>query len=453
MFCATAIVQLWSAIAAAQGKSEPMAGMPSMPAPAEGKVSSAEPGNDPMNMRGSLGIPMTREGSGTAWQPDSTPMAALHFTLGDWRFMFHENVFVTVDAQGGQRGDIQINSVNWLMLMARHDLGPGELGLRVMTSLEPLTVGGGGYPLLLQTGESWHGVPLHDHQHPHDLLMEIAAQYTVPLSNDVGVQIYAAPAGEPALGPVAFPHRTSARSDPLGSIGHHWQDSTHIAYGVVTAGVFTRKVKVEGSWFNGREPDENRYGLDLRVPDSFSGRITLNPNDAWSAQASYGYLRSPEERAPDESLHRVTASVTYNSPAFTDGNWATTTVVGMNAPSRGLFTHSSLLETNLDLTRHHTAFGRVELATKTGEDFVLTAERARNRYTVGVLAVGYVYSFGALGGFTPTAGVRGSVNVVDEDLSRFYGSRMPVGGVFFVQIRPADMRMGEDAPGGHTMPM
>ena len=401
-----------------------------------------------------LGLSMSREGSGTAWQPDSTPMSALHFTLGEWRFMFHENVFVGVDATSGARGDTKVTSVNWLMLMARHSLGPGEFGARVMLSLEPLTVGGAGYPLLLQTGETWHGTSLHDHQHPHDLFMEIAAEYAVPLSDDVAVNVYVAPAGEPALGPVAFPHRSSAMNDPLAPIGHHWQDSTHIAYGVVTAGVYARKVKLEGSWFNGREPDENRYDLDLRVPDSYSGRLWFNPTENISMQTSYGYLRSPEAAQPDASLHRATASVTFNVPVFAAGNSATTALVGVNIPSQGVVTNSSLLESNLDITEHHSVFGRAELATKTGDDFVLTAERARNRYTVGALSLGYVFHFPAVVGFVPGLGARGSVQVVDDDLGGFYGGRTPVGGMVYLQIKPAGMNMSAGgAHGAGHMPM
>ena len=244
-------------------------------------------------MTAPLGIPMTRDGSGTSWQPDSSPMAAIHANIGEWQFMLHGVAFLGLDSQGSARGDAQFNSVNWLMGMASHPLGAGVISARVMMSLEPLTVGGFGYPLLLQTGESWRGLPLHDRQHPHDLFMETALMYTAPITDDIGAQFYAAPAGEPAFGPVAFPHRVSARSNPLAPIGHHWQDSTHISYGVVTAGVFGRLWKVEGSWFNGREPDENRYNFDLRTPDSFSARLSVNPSSNLSLQASCRPPRRP----------------------------------------------------------------------------------------------------------------------------------------------------------------
>jgi hypothetical protein len=394
-----------------------------------------------VQMQGPLGIPLAREASGTAWQPDSTPMWAIHGEVGGWRLMFHENVFVGLDSQGGTRGDTKVFSSNWLMGMARHDLGPGEILGRVMLSLEPLTVGGGGYPLLLETGETWNGLPLHDHQHPHDLFSEVALQYWTGVSRDIGVLVYAAPAGEPALGPVAFPHRMSGRSDPLGVIGHHWQDSTHISFGVLTAGVFGYRWKLDTSWFNGREPNENRYDFDFRVPDSYSGRITVNPGDDWTVQASYGHLKSPEENRPDESLHRITASASWNHAAFEEGNWATTAVMGINVPKDRTATSAWLLETNLDITRHHAVFQRFEIATKAGEDLALDPSAFEQRYMVVALAAGYVFSFAPVASFVPGLGVRGSLNVIGADLERYYGSRTPLGGVIYAQVRPADMPM------------
>src|SRR5262245_21871443 len=279
---------------------------------------------------GLLGIPDSRDASGTSWQPDATPMHAHHLRSGAWTLMLHGNFFVGYDHQGGDRGDSEWTAPNWGMLMEKRSLGGGSLVLRQMLSLDPLTVGSKGYPLLLQTGESFEGEPIHDRQHAHDLFMEIAALYTRPVSESVAVQVYAAPSGEPALGPVAFPHRLSASSDPLAPLGHHWQDSTHISFGVVTAGFLTRLVKVEGSWFNGREPDEHRYDFDFRRLDSYSGRISFNPSKRWSLQASYGYLASPEELHPEVSVHRLTASAAYDSGIGSSGNLAVTAVFGRN---------------------------------------------------------------------------------------------------------------------------
>ena len=198
-------------------------------------------------MRGPLGIARSREGSGTSWLPDASPMFGSMARAGGWHFMFHENLFVGWDAFDSQRGAGRMVGIGWVMGMASHPLGPGELTLRAMLSPEPATVGRGGYPLVLQSGESIDGEPLHDRQHPHDLFMELAASWTVPLGGDVALQLYVAPSGEPALGPTAFPHRPSAFSDPLAPIGHHWQDATHITFGVLTAGLFTRHLKLEAS--------------------------------------------------------------------------------------------------------------------------------------------------------------------------------------------------------------
>src|SRR5678815_3212932 len=175
-----------------------------------------------------------------------------------------------------------------------------------MASLEPLTTGRDGYSLIGQSGESLDGMPLVDRQHPHDLFMEMAARYRHSLAGPLEIEVYGGPAGEPALGPVAFPHRPSAMPSPLAPLGHHWLDSTHISYGVATVGIGTRRVKLEGSWFNGREPDQDRYDLDLRGFDSFSTRLSVMPHPDLSVQASWGWLDSPEALEPDISVQRVT---------------------------------------------------------------------------------------------------------------------------------------------------
>jgi len=190
---------------------------------------------------GPLGIPRTREGSGTAWLPDASPMNAVHGQAGAWELMLHANAFVQYIHQGGERGRDQFGSINWAMGMARRPLGGGELALRAMLSAEPFTIEGCGYPLLLATGELCDGRPLHDAQHPHDLFMELAALYDRPITDQVALQLYGALAGEPALGPVAYPHRVSATGNPLAPIGHHWFDATHIAFGVITGGVYGRQ--------------------------------------------------------------------------------------------------------------------------------------------------------------------------------------------------------------------
>src|SRR2546422_3577808 len=212
---------------------------------------------------GRLGIPETRMGSGPSWLPDASPMHAAHLRLSAWTLMLHGTAVVQYSDQVGARGDRRVNLIDWAMLAPSRAVAGGRLHLRGMISSDPWGVGSRGYPLLLQTGESDRGVPLHDHQHPHDLVMELAALYERAVARDLAVSVYAAPVGEPAVGPAAFPHRPSASDDPLAPIGHHWQDGTHITFGLLTAGAVTRTPKPDGPVLNGREPDENRNHFDL----------------------------------------------------------------------------------------------------------------------------------------------------------------------------------------------
>jgi hypothetical protein len=391
-------------------------------------------------MEGVLGLPMSREGSGTAWQPDATPVNGIHLAVGRWTVMLHWNVFVSYDWQGGDRGDDQVNSTNWMMAMARRTLAGGQITGRAMLSLEPATVGGAGYPILLQSGESWRGEPLRDHQHPHDLFMELALLWHRAIVRNLGVEVYAAPAGEPALGPVAFPHRRSAMSDPLAVIGHHWQDSTHIAYGVVTGGLFTQTVKIEGSWFNGREPDEDRWAFDFRAFDSWSARVSVNPTRALSLQASFGDLDSPEALEPDLSVRRTTVSAMHATAFGERGNWATAAVFGLNDASSGPITHATALETEVDLDGRNVVFGRAEYAVKSGHDLVLAEELEDRTFGVGTVAFGYVRRFSALGSVVPALGVRGSLAVVGDDLEPYYGGRASPGAVVYLQLQPPVIR-------------
>src|SRR5215813_866462 len=255
-------------------------------------------GHNMMNMTSTVtGGPfhsMQAIGSGTSLQPASTTMSAWHFMPDDWMLMVHGNLAITYNQQGGPRGVGKAESMNWLMVMAEHDAGPGRLMLRGMFSAEPLTTPHGGFPLLFQTGETYHGRPDIDAQHPHNLFMELAASYTVPLAEKVSFQIYGGPVAEPALGPVAFMHRASASENPAAPIGHHWQDSTHITFGVVTGALTAGPIKVEVSGFHGAEPGENRAGIQLGKLDSYSFRTWFIPTQNWAMQFSYGHLTKPE---------------------------------------------------------------------------------------------------------------------------------------------------------------
>jgi len=388
---------------------------------------------------GPLGIPESRMGSGTSWLPDASPMHAAHVMLGDWSLMLHGKGFVQYDWQGGPRGSNQVGFVNWAMAAASRSLGGGRLELRGMLSAEPWTVGSRGYPLLLQSGESYRGATLHDRQHPHDLFMELAALYERPVARNLGLSIYLAPVGEPAVGPVAFPHRPSAGADPLAPISHHWQDGTHITFGVVTAGVFTRAVKVEGSWFNGREPDEHRTGFDYsgRRLDSYSTRFTVNPGPRWSVSAWYGYLKSPEVLHPDESLHRYGVAALTTRPFGRHGQWASGLIWGANDPvGSGELSSSVVLESTLDLDGTNVLFGRAEYVRKSAQDLGIASVAPNTQYDVGAVALGYLRTVGTIAGLAAGVGARGSVNFVPSRLEGEYGSRTPVGLAVFVRFQP-----------------
>ena len=390
---------------------------------------------------GPLGIPMTRHGSGTGWLPDDSPMSGFHFTAGGWRLMLHGNLFAGYDAQASDAGDGAFMSVNWLMPMASRDLAGGELTLRAMLSLEPLTVGDQGYPLLVQTGETFEGEPLVDRQHPHDLFMEIAGLYTREFVPGIGFQVYGGPAGEPALGPVAFPHRPSAMADPMAPITHHWLDSTHITYGLATAGLLIHFARLEGSWFNGREPDEDRYDLDLRGFDSYAVRFSVNPHPMWSGQVSHGYLDSPEALEPDVSIRRTTASVGH-ARRLSRGRWDTTVAWGRNDPDDGPGDDAGLVETAVDLGAWGVTFARGEVVRKRGHDFGMEGAMEEVALPVGAVAIGHVHPILTLGQLEARLGARGAVSFVGEALAPRYGTDTPVGGMIYLQLVPKAMEHG-----------
>lgn len=401
-------------------------------------------------MSGPLGISLNRTGSGTAWQPDNTPMAGMMFQPGaGWDLMLHWNLLAGFDAQTTPRGGHQWTSMNWVMAMAQHAMVGGQFTGRLMLSAEPFSTGGKrGYPLLLQTGEEVDGQILHDRQHPHDLFMEVAVDYARPLTPWLAFQVYAALSGEPALGPVAFPHRESAMPNPFAALGHHWQDSTHISFGVLTAGFYTRQWKLEGSWFNGREPDENRYGFDFGSFDSWSARLSYNPSDDWSLQISYGYLPSPEEHDPGVGVDRVTASALHDRRLGDDANWATAVVFGKNWYSGHPSTLSALVESSLQLGANN-FFGRVEFFQRTGDDLALEEEPGaaggigRQVFNSGVLELGYIRRVATLGPLNVGLGAVGSIYALDAGLQPFYGNQQfPVAGMLFLRLWPTPMEHG-----------
>jgi hypothetical protein len=378
----------------------------------------------------------TREASGTSWQPDTTPMYGIDRTAGSWQWMFHGNAFAQYLHESGERGSDQGGSINWFMAMARRSVGAGRLGIRAMLSAEAATIAGCGYPDLLATGELCDGEAIHDRQHPHDLFMELAGEYEGPLAGAVRWQVYGGVAGEPALGPVAYPHRLSAMGNPLAPLAHHWLDATHITFGVVTGGVFGQRWKVEGSAFNGREPDERRTDLDLAALDSYAGRVWFNPTASLALQVSAGHLTDAEAGhagEPRVSVDRVTASATHHRQLRERAFWATTGAWGRNSEA-GEATNAFLLETNITLADRDTWFGRFEAGGKAAHD--LDIHGSDEIFTVAKAQAGYVRYLGTWAGLTPGVGGSASAGIVPRELESAYGSRTNPGFGIFLTLRP-----------------
>lgn len=399
-------------------------------------------------MVGPAGVSMERMGSGTTWIPDAVTMPSRNRMLRDWMIMTHGFVFAQYDHQSGERGDDQFGSLNWIMLMATRTVAGGHFQARTMLSLDPWTVSNRGYPLLLQTGETYNGEPLHDRQHPHDFWMELGALYQREINRNLAWSIYAAPSGEPALSPVAFMHRPSAMDNPAAPLNHHWQDATHVSYGVLTGGIFSRKWQLEGSIFNGREPDESRWNFDPIKLDSYSGRLTVNPTASWSLAAGYGYLKSPESLEPDESMHRITASVLHGARLGTDGQWASALIWGANKHPGEASTNGFLAESEAILDKHNTLFARTEVVQKSAGDLVvdipvttrngtvLPGFAAGQRFNVGAVQLGYIRELARIHWGTLGLGAAGTVNFVPAPLEPYYGSRNPTGVFVFLRLRP-----------------
>lgn len=306
------------------------------------------------------GYAMNRDSSGTSWQPDLGPAMGRMDMAGDWMLMSRLALTGVYDYQSGTRGDQMPFLAGMAMGMAQRDFGDGTLGFRAMLSPDPF-MGRRGYPLLLASGETADGAtPLIDRQHPHDLVMEMAGSYSRRLDDQSSVFLYLGYPGEPALGPSAFMHRASALDDPAAPITHHWLDSTHVSFGVATAGAVLDDWKLEVSQFTGREPDQHRFGFDHPRMDSTAARISFNPDEHWSLQASWGHLNSPEELEPQIDETRYTASGTYVTDIGEEGSLAATLAWGLKSLSSGEQLNGFLAEADYKPADLWTLFSRAE---------------------------------------------------------------------------------------------
>ncbi len=363
----------------------------------------------------------TREASGTAWQPDLTPHEGLHRMRGPWTAMHHGFATLVWNEQGGPRGGDEGMSTSMLMAMASRPLGRGRLGLRAMSSAEPATLGRDGYALLLQTGETADGIEeLIDRQHPHDLFMELAASYAVTDATRSAF-VYLGLPGEPALGPPTFMHRYTGVEFPDSPISHHWLDSTHITFGVLTFGAVRGDLKLEGSVFTGREPDQERYDIEEPRFDSQAMRASWNPKPSWALQASQGWIESPEQLHPETDVDRTTASAMFVLDRD-ETRWHTTLAWGRNRNRPGRTLDAWLLESRLGIGERHTFLGRGEAVEK-DELFHEPDPLAGRVFRVGKLNAGYVFEAWRGGHLTLGLGAVGSLILVPADLEAAYGER------------------------------
>jgi hypothetical protein len=112
-------------------------------------------------------------------------------------------------------------------------------------------------------------------------------------------------------------HRASIMDSPEAPITHHWLDSTHITFGVVTAGVVVGDWKLEASRFRGREPDESRFDIEtglLLPPVGTANRVLFGIPSGW--------LLTLEKRGADAAFRIACDTAATN--AFTGG----TAVIG-----------------------------------------------------------------------------------------------------------------------------
>lgn len=406
--------------------------------------------------RSLLMLSLDRAASGTSWLPDAAPHRSIHRSIGDWMLMAHGSVFGQYDRQNTLHGDNQLGVVDWEMFMAARPVGQGMFTARVMTSLEALALGRRGYPELLQSGATDAGGRLANRQHPHDLWNEVGATYDRTLTSSIAAFMYGAIVGEPALGPVAYMHRPSADADPLAPLGHHWQDAAHESFGVVTAGVYGSRAKLEGSVFNGREPDEYRFNLDYQGArlDSYAARLTVAPSARMNASAWGGYISDHDPLDPGTGMQRYGASLLTVLPGAAQGVWSAALVGGLNIHHHGARAHnhgaetaksshiatSTLVETTYELGDRATIYGRAEQVQKSADDLGFNGADLMQLFTIRALTLGGTTEIATARALSFGIGARGTVNLLPTTLEPTYGTRTPLGFSVFLRVRPTQTR-------------
>ena len=389
-------------------------------------------------INGALGpYPMARESSGTAWQPDTTEHAGLMSTSGDWTLMAHGVLNLVYDHQSGRRGDDKAFASGMLMGMARRPIGNGTLQLKAMVSPDPL-MGKRGYPLLLASGETANGRDrLIDRQHPHDFFMELSGSASQNIAPKSSLFLYAGLPGEPAFGPPAFMHREATLDSPEAPISHHWLDSTHISFGVLTGGIVLDRVKLEVSRFNGREPDQHRWNIETGPLDSTAVRVSWNPTRELSLQGSWGHFEDPEQLEPGVNQRRWSASLLYAREVAPGWRLAGTLAWGRKSirDHHGDRLNDDAFVAEGSLKRGGwTIFGRGEI-TENRELLELEEGEHGPAFRVGKVSLGVVRDFKLAEHWSLGAGGLVAVNFVPDGLAPLYGGHNPVGAMGFVRLK------------------
>lgn len=395
-----------------------------------------------MNMGGTnqAGAFLMGQASGTSMNPQSWPMPMLMLNPDDWSLMFMAQAFILDTQESGPRGADKFYSANWGMFAASHDLGGGSFMFQMMLSLDPATITNRSYPELFQTGETAYGKPLVDAQHPHNFIMGLGFHYAHPLGENTMLQFYFAPVGDPALGPVAFPHRASADELPQAPLSHHWQDSTHIADEVITAGIMLHNmVRLEASGFYGTEPGENRWIIQYGPINSWATRLSVFPSQNWMAQFSVGRIARPERQEPGDVV-RATASIHYTRP-MQGASWSTSLIWGRNheiLDQRNL--NSYLLESVAPYRRKNFFTGRVELVDKDelfSDQPVLEAQLDRtigSTFRIGAYTAGYTRDIGAFHNVETGIGANFTAYTTPDAIKPYYGSH-PLSVNMYLRLR------------------
>lgn len=381
-------------------------------------------------------LPMNRNGSGTGWLPDETPMYAWMRHANNWNIMGHGALFFRQNFQNlnndYKRGGRQFDVPGWVMVMAQRKVKNNGLFMaRAMLTTDAISMGGSGYPLLFQSGEAYKGQPLVDRQHPHELISELGMGYTQRITPGFDISLYVGYPGEPGVGPTAFMHRISSMNNPDAPLSHHWQDATHITFGVATLGIRYKKFKLETSRFKGREPDENRYDFDKPKLDSYSYRLSFAPSKNWTMQVSGAHLKSPEQLDLDHNVNRATASVIYSSSKSSDRIFTSALIWGLNKADHQEY--SLLWEGNYQMNKG-AVYSRMESVQKSNHELDIAAT-VEEIYNIQAITIGGVYKLADWFDTDISVGCQMTQNFIPDSLNFFYGSN-PLSMQAFVRVVP-----------------